>query len=65
MPIYVYRCPDCKAISERTRSVDLRRRIVECNSCATWFPGEPIIQSSGLVFRGDGWTKKTGGGRTQ
>lgn len=64
MPVYVYRCPKCGATLELQRTVAEHEVFPMCfmEGCDGQQVMDLQLQKSALVFKGDGWTPKFGGG---
>jgi putative FmdB family regulatory protein len=57
MPIYEYKCPDCKKIVEKRQTIEEREREkLVCDECKRTL--KPLISFSSFILTGDGWYKK-------
>ncbi len=58
MPIYQYKCPECKQMMNKIQSFSAEKTI-ECDTCSAI--AKRILPTSFTVrFKGDGWASTSG-----
>ena len=60
MAIYIYKCPVCGEEEKVIQSIKDGSRPLHCGQ-----PMERVPQAPSLHFKGEGWTPRSGGGRSE
>ena len=56
MPLYQYKCEECKTVFDKSVPMADSQKTQECPSCD--FPSERIVSPIAFVLKGDTWVGK-------